>query len=215
MATLAAAVSRICDDLSRPEAEIGANVQREILLAVDHYSPERFAFNERILSFTISATDTYELSTIVTGAGQDDVAEVIDPERLRIYINSRFYTLERRPYGETLGLQDSPVISGSPDFWSVFNKKLILDVVPNQTQTGYLYSHVRLTPLDSLSNTENAWLTDGLELICARAASQVCRKKLKDFEDSANWEQIELSALNALRFRASKMSASGNLLGSW
>src|SRR6185436_18315145 len=133
MATLAGTVSRICDDLSRPEAEIGTNVQKEILAAVDFYSPERFAFNERVLPFTISASDTYLLSDIVVSAALPDVAEVIEPDKLRVYVSSRFYTLERRPHAELLEYKDAPVLTGGPDMWAVYDKAVVLDTTPNQT----------------------------------------------------------------------------------
>jgi hypothetical protein len=214
MATLAETVTRICDDLSRPEAEIGASVEREILSAIEHYSSERFAFNERILQFTISSTDTYALADIVTSYADTTIAEILEPDRVRVYVSSRYLTLEKVGYGVLQDLRDSPVITGNPDYWAVFNKSVIFESTPNQVMTGYLEGHVRLAPLDA-TNIENAWLQEGRELISARAAAMVARKKLQDMEQASSYTSIEIDELDRLQQRASKLTGSGKLRGSW
>jgi hypothetical protein len=215
MATLAATVTRICDDLSRPEAEIGASVEREILSAVEHYSSERFAFNERTLQFTISSTDTYALADIVTANANTEIAEILGVDRVRVYVSSRYITLEPIGYAVLQNLRDSPtLLSGNPDYWAVFNKSVVFESVPNQVLTGYVEGLVKLAEL-SATNTENAWLTDGRELIAARAAAMVCRKKLVDTELAGAYTSIEMDEFDRLQQKATKLTASGKLRGSW
>lgn len=215
MATLAATVTRICDDLSRPESEIGLAVEREILSAIEHYSSERFGFNERTLQFTISATSVYSFASIVASNAAalsiSDISEIIGPEIVRTYTNNRYLELERENYSTVLRMSES-TLSAEPSYWAVWNKSLVFETIP-PTMTGFVEGHVKLTELSS-ANQENAWLNEGRELIAARATAMVCKKKLHDSDLANTFVGIEIDELDRLQQRASKL-ASGKLRGSW
>ena len=221
MATLPATISRICDDLSRPESEIGASVRREILSAIEHYTPERFAFNERTLQFSLSASvDAYSLASIITANEGADPAAGIDSiigiDRVRLYRGGYYYTLDATTWGELSDMRDANVVVGDPGWWAVFNKTLYFESsVGSDAGLGYVEGHVKLKPLDDSDTAENAWLQEGRELIAARASAMVCRKKLQDFELAQAFDAVESNELASLVQRATKLTSSGRIRGSW
>lgn len=210
MASLAEAVTRICDDyLNRPEDDIGATVAREVQLAVDHYAPQRMGFNEARLTFTLSSTSGYSLATIATDSGYSKVLE-IDNVFVQ-HSSTREYELMRVTWGELAAYRTAPTIVGSPSAYSVHGNTLYLDSVPSQENTAYIDCLLQFIPV---ANATNGWLDEGLELIMCRAASQASKKRLQDVELYQTYAQLEADALAALLGRAVQQTSAGRLRAS-
>lgn len=208
MATLAETVTRICDDLSRPEDEIGSVVEREILSAIKYYAGFRFAFNERTVTFTLSATASYSFGAIL--ANVTDVDDILQIDKVKVTINgTRTLTLEQENWLDLVALDQSGVSSGNPDYFAVYNKTLMVYPTPNANLTTDVSAHVLLTPLTS--GTENDWLLDGEELIRSRACRMVCARKLDDFEKAQVFTNLEREALRDLQHKADLLLATGEL----
>ena len=215
MATYGETVTRILDDLSRPEDELGAIARREILSAIDFYASERLGFNERILAFTITATIDYAFTAIadknsITGGSIWAIDE------LSVLYSSRWVDVEMAPFDMVWRLNNANTTANLPDLWGTFNRTLRL--YPNLTAgtslSAQCAAHV-LFPVLAGDGDTNEWLTDGEELIRTRACRLICQRKLDDFEKAAQFRQLEQEALQALRADASTLQSSGILTSNW
>ena len=201
MANIAETVTRICDDLSRPEGEIGDVVQREILSAISFYESKRLVFNERVVTASLSLTNQYSFSSLV--ANESGVEDIIAIDSIKVSDGSREYELERSNWRDMFSLDSLAAAASFPDYWSTFNKTLRLYPTPNQTLTAYITAHVKLdTLLGASGATENAWLQEGEELIRTRATGMVLSRKLDDFEKATVYRAMETDALRRMLYDA-------------
>jgi hypothetical protein len=208
MATLAQTVTRICDDLSRPESEIGAVARREILSAIEFFAPRRFGFNERVLTATLSATNGYAFTQLV--ANDPEVADILAIDQVKTFFNNRSSTVARVNWLRVNALDQSNVSTGGPpDAWDAYNRHLLIYPRLNTSMSVQLAVHVKFVELQDAD--ENAWLTEGEELIRSRACKQICARKLDDFEKSQMFAAMEGEALKGLLGRANVLMATGSL----
>src|SRR5574343_242982 len=156
VATYAETISRICDDLSRPDEEIGTIVGREILSAIEYYDGWRFAFNERVLEVTLSATNTYQYSYLVSGDTQ--LQAVMQIDEVKVTNSGHEYLVERVPWGEFQRLDKDASSTTIPDYWSVYNKRLFLWPTPNADLPAKITAHVKFVAISRSTVVENAWL---------------------------------------------------------
>lgn len=208
MATLAATVTRICDDLSRPEDEIGGVVEREILSAINHYSSTRFAFNERTIQTTLSATTSYSFGALLSNT--TDVEDILKIDQVKVTVNgSRTLTLEEENWMRLNAIDQMNLSSGNPDFFAIYNRVMMVYPTPNIELPTEIAAHVLLPTLTSTD--ENAWLTEGEELIRSRACRMVCARKLDDFEKAQMFMVLEAEALRELTRRGALVQSTGIL----
>jgi hypothetical protein len=222
---------RICDELSRPQTEIADFVGLQIKRAIEHYTPERFGFNERLLTWTLSSTAAYLMTTILannqmaTTEEQESygvewqkrkTSDIIEVDWVTVnHSSNRQYDLEPLPFASMVRLRTTPIITGNPSYYSIFDNKLWLDTIPDATITAQMYAHVSFIPADLQEDQSNPWFVEGYNLIAARAARMTLQLKLDDFEKAQVYAQVEKEALDSLRERAGKRTASGRLVGSW
>lgn len=207
MASLPETVTRICDDLSRPEEEIGDVVKREIMSAVANYESQRFGFNERILIPSFSATNTFLFSALMGSA--TDVTDIFNIDDIKVFVSNRSLVLTELPWGDLYQLDQSVINSNIPDFWSTFNKTLKIYPKMNTSLSAEITAHVKLVTLTNA--VTNAWLVEGEELIRNRATRMVLRKKLDDFEKAAEYKDMEQEAFTSLKQDAAVLQATGIL----
>lgn len=210
MATLAETVTRICDDLSRPEDELGGIVEREILSAIKSYSNFRFAFNERKIDTTISATNVYTFADLLVNA--TGVSDILKIDQIKVNLSGRTFTLEEENW-ESLNAMDNSGVTGNPDFFAAYNKSLYVYPTPNTEIPTSIYAHVLLTPLTS--GDENDWLLEGEELIRSRVCKEVLLRKLDDFEKGQVFANIEVEALRILARKTNNLHAIGTLAANY
>ena len=209
MANISDTVYRICDDLTRQSSDIGPVVQREILSACEFYAGQRLGFNERVLSFTLSQTQTYSLDTIATA---NSLASVLAVDDVRYTVSSRYIVLDPVPMAEWRRLDTTSSETGPPDFFAVFNKSLYVYTTPDASYDATMACHVKLLSLDGEVVTSNGWLEEGLELITARATRMTLAKKLDDFEKAQVYAGIEGECFARLLEQRSLLMETGRLV---
>ena len=212
MATIQETVTRICDDMSRPESELGAIVQREILTAIRHYEHRRFTFNEMTLSPILLPGTEYPYSTLL-GPASLSVEDIFAIDGFGVTSNNRQYALYRENWPVVFDLDQLGTSSQIPSFYCTFEKKLTLYPRLSVTLSADIQAHVKLTTLLSRSGapTTNAWLTDAEELIRNRATGMVLQKKLDEFEKAGLYRQMELDELARLQREAHVVQSTGKL----
>lgn len=213
MATIQETVTRICDDMSRPESELGAIVEREILTAIRHYEHRRFTFNELILTPTLEPGQNVYTYAELIGPASLSVEDIFVIDAVKVTQNSRQFTLDRENYPRLFEKDMLGVTSTLPDWYATFAKTMLIYPQLSASLTAEIPAHVKLTTLLSLAGapTTNAWLTDGEELIRNRATGMVLQKKLDEFEKAGLYRAMELDELARLQREAGTVQSTGKL----
>jgi hypothetical protein len=210
MATLAETVTRILDDLSRPSDELGDIAKREILSAIGYYESSRFAFNERILNATLSATSEFAFSALV--ANDPEVEDIWAIDQVQVLYSTRLIEVDLIPWSQYFSLTTNLTTTANfPDFYSTFNRTMYVYPVLNVDIQSAIAAHVKLVTLDGITNIENAWLTEGEELIRSRACRMICQRKLDDYEKAQMFKQLEDEAYKGLVADAAVLRSTGIL----
>jgi hypothetical protein len=210
MPTLAETITRVLDDLSRPDDELGDVAEREILSAIAHYGNKRFSFNERIITSTLSVTHTYLFNDLI-GAASTSIADILRIDNIKVTHGGREYELEQENWPRLFQLDSIGTTASQPDFWATFNKSVRFYPTPNTSISAQITAHVRLTPLDGVTYIENEWLNEGEELIRSRACRMICMRKLDDFEKANMFMGLEAEALKRLLEDAATVQSTGRL----
>lgn len=200
--TLGDLLDEIADDIER------ADLDRQIAFAVDrairHFQPERFTFNERILTFqTIPGVDVY---------GDGDAAEIpgllaID-SAVRIE-NDQPYPLQR--IAETaIERLDDPASTTQPCAYSYFDRSLRLWPMPSQAWTIRLAAHV-LVPAPTARDETSPWVDEASDLIGARSKRHLALNVLRDPALAQAQGLLADEAFRSLRGRANRIASSGQI----
>lgn len=210
MATLPETITRMCDDLSRPEEEMGSICLREILSAVAFYESHRFSFNERILNPVLSLTNSYTYASLIDAANASlGVTDIYAIDQIKVQLSGRTAEVFRENWNSLFRIDQSIINASLPDFFATFNRSLRLYPKPNQTLTAEITAHVKLAVLTTASS--NDWLVRGLELIRNRATRMVLAKKMDDFEKADVFKELEMAALRELNNEATVIQSTGML----
>ena len=210
MSTLAETVTRILDDLSRPEDELGDMARREILSAIGYYESSRLTFNERILTATLSATSAFAFSALV--ANDPEVEDIWAIDDVKVLYSNRLIDVSMLPWRDYFALTNNVMTTANfPDFYSTFNRTLYVYPVLSANIVASIPAHVKLVTLDGVTYTTNAWLTEGEELIRSRACRMICQRKLDDFEKASMFKQLEDEAYKGMLADAATLQATGTL----
>lgn len=212
MATLAETVTRICDDLSRPETELGGIVEREILTAIRHYETRRFTFNEMTLTPVLLPGTDYPYATLI-GPASLSVEDIFAIDGLGVTYNNRQIPVTRENWPVLFDLDQLGTSSTIPSFYCTFEKKLTFYPRLSVTLSVDIQAHIKLRTLLSLagSPTTNAWLTDAEELIRNRATGMVLAKKLDEFDKATFYRNMEVDELTRLQREAAVVQSTGKL----
>ncbi len=212
MATIAETITRICDDISRPESELAPVAQREILSAITFYESKRLIFNERLLTVTLSQTSDYAYSFLVKNDVEvEDIIAIDDP--IKATYSSREEAIWLESWRDLTAQDQLGVSTTIPSCWSHWNNGVRFYPKPNNNLVVTIEAHVRLTTLLSLAGlpTSNAWLTDGEELIRNRATRMVWTKKLQDLEMAGVYQTLETETYARMMQAASARQLTGRL----
>jgi hypothetical protein len=209
VATYAETISRICDELSRPEEEMAGWAGQEIISAIKYYDGYRFYFNQRTLSVTFSATNAYAFASLVSN--ETDLQNTREIDNVRVIHNGQEFVLEKTSWQEFYDLDHLATSSTIPDLWSVYNRQLYIYPTPQGSISAQVDAHVVLKQLNGSTIVENSWLTTGEELIRSRACRMICLRKLDDFEKGNQYLQLEAEALRSLKHETNVMQHTGIL----
>ncbi len=186
MSTFGTMVNRIADDMAR--SDVTAAAKAEINSAIRHYSTRRFWFLEA--RATVNTVDSQEFYTLP--------GDFMDIDSLVITVNSWTYSLIQRTYQ---ALEDwfvqASTFTGYPTDFAIYDQQLRLYPVPNGAYQMTLSYLQRLEDLSATAST-NSWMTEGEELIRARAESRLYVNRYRDFEAAQAMQMVENDALSAM-----------------
>jgi hypothetical protein len=188
--TLGDLLDEIADDIER------ADLDRQIAFAVDrairHYQPERFTFNERILTFlTLPGTDVYG------GGDMPEIPSLLAIDSVMRIENEQTYPLTR--IAETaIERLDDPGSATQPCAYSYFDRAI------------RLAAHVEV-PAPTNRDDTSPWVDEASDLIAARAKRHLGFNALRDPAFGKAQEILANEAFRSLRGRANRIASSGQV----
>jgi hypothetical protein len=200
--TLGDLLDEIADDIER------ADLDRQIAFAVDrairHYQPERFTFNERILTFlTLPGTDVYG------GGDMPEIPSLLAIDSVMRIENEQTYPLTR--IAETaIERLDDPGSATQPCAYSYFDRAIRLWPMPSEAWTIRLAAHVEV-PAPTNRDDTSPWVDEASDLIAARAKRHLGFNALRDPAFGKAQEILANEAFRSLRGRANRIASSGQV----
>ena len=210
MATFGGAVDLILTELGRADTSITAVTEREVLKAIEHYSPTRFWFNEARASFTASNTIYYAIDTIFP-ATASFMPGFLEIDQVSALISSSVVELDRESHQELQRI-DVSGFTGPPCKWAVWAEQLRLypKCASGSSNQIDVFGTRRLATL-SASTESNAWTNAGLSLISARVQKMLNILKFKDYDAARACEVIEQEQLQKLLDRSERYVPTGRI----
>lgn len=212
MATAGNLVTTIISDLGRGDTSLSDVVLIDVQSSIREYEAKRFFFNEQTLSVTLSATDTYPLSLFATAGS---VADVVEVDSVTVVIGvSRNYDLAEMPFKDLLAISaNSAGVQGYPQFYSFWNRSLVINPAANAAYLASMYAHVKFTEIAAGGfSTSNVWTNEASELIRNATLKRLWGRRYRDYEAAKAAGVAELDALQSLQRRTDAMSG-GSLSG--
>lgn len=203
MPTYSQVVDQIIAEIGKADTSITDVVKREVLNAVEHFSTERFWFNEAHATFTASSTTDYALATVA--------ADLMEIDVMTVTVSGAKYDVTPTTY-QDISRMDVSGFTGIPTEYAIFGESIRLFPKPNSVYQIDLYYQKRLATL-SATGDSNAWTTYGSELIQARAEKELKAKRYRDYDGAVACGRVEEEALQKLREKTERMTASGRNKG--
>ena len=203
MATYGGMANRIISEIARSDTSITADVQAQILSAIEFYASQRFWFNEK--ESTITTSSSLAVYAFPADMQQIDSVVMWDSSGTKI-------DLGPKTFHEINGM-DSGRDFGKPSWYATYAQQFRLYPVPNGTFTFVVSHQYRIATLSASTDT-NAWTNEAESLIRARATKLLHAIKFKDPESASVCEEWERQELERLRMQTEKLLDTGVLRGS-
>jgi hypothetical protein len=190
MTTRATMLAEMADDMERTA---DASFTAKINAAIRHYQPRRFSFNEsRSVTFnTVASTDTYSFTTIGTEFYKiDGVFVTIAADDIRELTLMNYRGMEV--------VAGNMTDTGEPSDYALIPSGIRLWRNPDAIYSTRLLGHVKLAAPATDGEADNAWMTDGYDLIMSRAKSELYAHRFEDPNNAAIMRAAEFSALAQL-----------------
>ena len=204
MATKSDLSAQIEDDLDRND--LTSQVNSAIDYAIEHYSKDRFWFNE---ANNQSVTLT---SSIAELALSDLPVKFLYIDRLRIVMTSTLLLdMYPRDYSWIMSRQDTNLTS-QPIEYCIYNDKLQFDSYSDASYTLVLDGMKSLgnTASDTYSSASAvAWFNDAKELIRTAAKRNLYTHVIKDFDMATAMKTVEDMEYNRLKGRTNRLKSTG------
>lgn len=188
MTTRAALISEMEDEMDRSDTTAFTS---KIDAAIRHYQPKRFWWNEtRTVTFPlVASTDTYSFTTIGTEFYRiDGVFMTVASDDVR--------ELARWDYARMMEeLADEQTDTDVPMAWAYVNRGMRFWRSPDDAYSVRLTGHAKVAGPASDDEADNLWMTEGYDLIKARAKAELYAHK---YEDPANAQIMRLAERDAL-----------------
>lgn len=193
----------IKSDLARNDVSLSDVILFDIRSAIRDYEAQRFYFNEKAMSVTLSNTNTYVLTLFATAASAADVIEVDD---VQLNQGGFRYRMDEIAWDRWVEL-DMGGITGPPTKYAVFNQSLYVDPMPasGQNYVATMHGHVKYAEVTQGSDS-NVWTLDGRELIRNAVLVRMYSRRFKDADLAIAAAQNEQRALAALQRRTDAQS---------
>jgi hypothetical protein len=206
MATVANLCTTIIGDLQRADTSLSDIVLIDIQSSIRDYETQRFYFNEKLLSVTLSATDTYALS--IYAAALSGVSDVIEVDGLDVSISSRTYSLRELTPRDLIARQGNG-LTGNPSFYAIFNQSVCIESKPTPAVVSTMMAHVKFTEIAAGGfSTTNVWTNDASELIRNATLKRLWGRRFQNMEAAQAAAIAEASALKALQRRTDAVAGS-------
>lgn len=176
MTTLADLKATIADEIDDTTSEYADQIQSAILAAIRYCERETYYFNQtRDETFsTVAAQEWYGSSDNL------NIATLVKVQRLYINDGGEISDLIRTIPDELEVLNDSTAANGRPTNWAYFGQKIRLYPIPDRVyEIRMQIGPYRLTPLSEDTDT-NAWLSEAVDMVKARAKYILGKDTLKD-----------------------------------
>lgn len=191
MTTYGIMQDRIADELAR--SDLTSNIRQAIQSAIRHYERKAFFFNET--RSTLSTSDGAFAYTTADFAFLDKMAEIYTAT---IEVNTNRYQLIERDWEYLDALRTSTTSNtGDPTDFAYYGKQLYVYPTPNAAR-NIIMAYVEKAASLSATTDTNYWMTEGEELIRARATRKLYAEVIKDVDNAGVWAAHEQEALLAL-----------------
>lgn len=191
MSTLGAMQDRIADELAR--TDLTSQITKAIQSAIRYYERQAFYFNEKIS--TLSTSDGAEYYSSADFAFIPNMIEIYSARLTR---STTYYTLMEKPFSYIDAIQSNSAYKADPTLFAYFAQKLRFYPVPDAAR-DVVFAYIEKATSLSASTDTNYWMTDGEELIRARATADLYGDVIKDFDQENRWRNKEALALLGLR----------------
>lgn len=190
MSNFRAMIDRIADELD--DGGIEEQIKREINSAIRQYSTKRLFLTERSFTFTTVANQPdYDI---------DDAADIdtfLEVQDSYVTVGGIRYPMTPIDYPTLSASQNGIITSERPTNWAFFARAFWLFPIPTGAAVVTISGHCRFAVLSGDTDT-NAWMTDGEELIRARAKRRLAANVTKDLDEAQSAGAQEIEALDAL-----------------
>ncbi len=203
MATLSTVRANVADML-RGRTDLNSQIDAEIQNAIRHYSRRVNWINERRggTITTVSGTTWYSSIDLTTGSGVESSPEGTTPDSTESVLDiikviyakleqgSIDWPLTRVSYNEFERLVEGNAVTGTPDYYTVFNGSFGLWPTPGSAFTVYVSAFWK-PAVPTADGHESVWFTQHLELIENSAARRVAFKWTHDKDLGATFALLE------------------------
>lgn len=206
--TLGLMIDRIDDELDRG-GTITPQIEKAIKSAISHYERKRFWFNEARLTglVLVSGQEFY------TSADNSNIPNLLYIDTFKVARSSTDkWMLDRMPYEEMEHDSDSETgDGGQPTAFAYYAKQIRLYPIPDVSYSAVVSGVYALSDLSATTDT-NAWMTDGEQLIRARAKWELLTHVIKDAEGAAQMAEAEAKALASMIDANNARSSTGRVV---
>jgi len=200
--TLGDLIDEIADDIER--ADLDPQIRTAVERAIRHYQPERFFFNEAILTFqTLAGSDVYSRGD--TG----DLPDLMAIDSVVLIEDGRSTVLTRMPE-TSVEAWDDQASASRPCAYSYFDRSIRLWPIPSDALTVRIAAHVRL-PVPVTRADANAWTDEASSLIAAHAKRHLARNVLRSPSLAVAQTPVVDEEERALRGRSNVIASSGQV----
>lgn len=210
MATLSDLKTRVQTELNRDDLadDLADSLTLSIQQSIDYYAPQRFWFNEKRTTSTMTIGDEYV--DLPTGL------RFID--KVFLVVGNVRYRMVERQMTEIEALYTTP-IRGQPTDFAVFGTQIRTWPTANLGYT-LIWEYVGdVTALDyNDPNSTNYWTTQGYDLITARTKIYLLRDYLSAMETDPRYQLAlaqEDSAYSRLKAETNRRISTGKIKARW
>lgn len=170
-----------------------ADIKASIDAAIDHYSPERFWFNEEETTTSIG-TGAVSFAYPATFTNIDSL-EISSTSTDRIELLSRSIKEVRRN-------NRTPTTLGVPEKYATYRENIFITPSPERVYEVNILGQVELTGVSASAsdNATNAWMVEGERMI---------REKAKSFMWASIWRNQSQAAIAEARAERAKRKLKG------
>ncbi|WP_298967750.1 hypothetical protein [uncultured Methylobacterium sp.] len=198
--TLGDLIAEIEDDIER--ADLNQQVRIAVARAIREYQPDRFGWNERVLTFTtLAGTDVY---------GGGDLSEIPDlyaVDTMVLVENGQVWPLARVAEAAIETTQQDTA-GGRPCRWSFLDRSIRLDPVPDGAYSIRLTGQIQV-PAPATDDDTSPWVDEAGTLIAAWAKRHLAMNALRDDRMAARQDAAVTAAWRRLRGRANRIASAG------